>query len=241
MSTLKQLRQRVQHASDRSVGGSDTEVNALVNDAYQAVTRDLRSTFTSAALTLVAGKGDYAMAADLAIDALDVKYIEFRRNGLINPLEPVSFDEILRLRGLSTALGGAAYYYSIVPPDFLSIYPVPQAGDTGNIWYWSRPALLVVDADSVDTHAVPEDWQELIVLHALAQSMRTITMGKGVTRYASTASISEHYREQYRTMMTDYRKWRNRFAGSRSRSIQVGNPRRPRYSNDTYISPAGGA
>lgn len=233
MTTLIQLRTRVQDHTHRPVGPS-TEIDALVNDAIQAVVMDMRTNYQGIELTLVPQQSDYSLATDLELDPVltAIKYVEYGRNGVNNPLNQVSFAEMLRYRSANSNVSGAApYYYSFVPPDSLSLYPTPSAGDTATLWGWFAPALLDDDSDEVSEVFIPGRWVDLVVLKACITAARSLNQG----RSAASLQMSSLFRSDYQTELALYRRERNTSGGSYTPVVEYGPRRAPRTANDVYL------
>jgi hypothetical protein len=177
VTTFLQLVGRVLDYTHRPKNQDNTEVKALVNDAYIHVTSQLRSNIvTSAALPLVAADGNYSIVSDLGISDFStlrtVSYTAANGATSLSTLAPATPDEVLAQRGWNPSATSPAVMYAIAGFDTLMLQPLPAAGDTITITYAAVPAVMVADADTPDR--IPQEWHHLIVQRAAAVAFEVV-------------------------------------------------------------------
>lgn len=229
MATLRDMTNQVLAASDRLWSSDRTAVNSLVNAAYFEVVRVGKTTLTSATLDLVTDQGDYSLSN---LPLLSIKYLAMTGNGQTAYAQPTTLDEIINLRGVAPILNPQTpFLFSLAGFDFLSLYPSPSSDTSATLYYYYRPDPLGSDSDFPPDYILPQEFHDLIVLRALSQSARTLAKG----RTLNGVSASQSYAAQYEAGLVKLKRHMNRAIGSRSITVQVGQPRRPLLRNDQYI------
>lgn len=215
MSTFADMLDRVQDATLRGGSGNRTQIKAELNESIKQVDALLRPAISSSIETITANNGDYSIRTDFLItDLMDIRDVQYTPigGGLLRTLRESTPVEIRELRQ-TTNTSNYIDLYALDGLDKFMIYPITQSvGDTITIYYVPRPADLVNDSD-IPT-GLPAEWHELYEYCCIPRSMRQ-TSPEETMRYMS----------MYDKKLGEYRKWRNRRAGARSRVVVVGSSR----------------
>lgn len=177
MATFIQLRGRVLDYTHRPKNQDDTEVGALVNDAYIHIVSQLGcNPRTSSSLVLTAGDGDYSIVSDLGVsDFSTLRTLTYTAaNGAtsLSTLAPATVDEVLSQRGWNPSATSPATMYALAGFDTLMLQPLPAAGDRVTITYDAVPSLMVNDGDTPTK--LPQEWHHLIVQRAAATAFEVV-------------------------------------------------------------------
>lgn len=177
MSTFVQMVGRVMDYTHRPKNQDDTEVRALVNEAYVFVASEF-GTYqkTTAALPLTVADGDYSIVNDLGVADFStlriVKYTAANGSLTLGTVAPTTPDEITALRQLNPSATSPSVAYAVQGWDGLMLHPLPATGDTLTITYGAVPAAL---SDNTDVPSrIPQEWHHLIVTRAAAVAMEVM-------------------------------------------------------------------
>lgn len=218
MSTFGAMLDRIQDATLRGGDGNRTQIKLELNESIKLVDALVRPAISSSIEVIIANDGDYSLKNDFLITDLtsirDLVYTPISGNLPIT-LRETTPDLIRLTRQVSFTSSIGASRYALEGLDLLMIAPLTQAtGDTLTIYYVPRPADLTLDADI--PVGVPVEWHLLYELACIPRSMRQ-TSPEETLRYTA----------MFDKALGDYRRWRNRRAGARSRVVIPGHYRRP--------------
>lgn len=183
MSTFLQMTGRVMDYTHRPKINDDTEVRALVNDAYVYAVSQLRCYQKPAtALALTANVGDYSITTDLGLSDFStlrvVQYTASSGSTTLNTLAPTTPDEIMAQRQLNPSATSPAVAYALAGWDTIMFQPVAAAGDTVSFIYGATPALMILDGDT--PLRLPQEWHHLIVERAAATAFEVVDDGRAL-------------------------------------------------------------
>lgn len=209
MSTFKDMLDRVQDATLRGGSGQRVQIMAELNEAIKQVDALVRPLISSSVEVVLPNQGDYKLSTDFAItDLTSIRDVVYTPTSGNQPrsLRETTPDVIRSLRQTSAT----SYWsdcYALDGLDLLMLYPVSSStGDSVTIWYVPREDDLVNPTDV--PKGLPPEWHDLYEYACIPRSMRQ-TSPEEVMRYAA----------MYEKRLGDYRKWRNRRSGARSRTV----------------------
>lgn len=185
----------------------DTEVGALVNDAYIHVAALLRCfQVKSAAITLTFNDGDYDLITDLGLTDFStlrvLQYTAASGANTLNTLAPTTPDEIIALRTANPDATSPAVAYAIQGWSTLLLHPLPSAGDTLRVTYGAKPTLMVASSDTPSV--IPENLHHLIVQRAAAVAFEVVDDQRALI-----------HQDRFQKELSQARLWLNQNQGSR--------------------------
>lgn len=206
--------------------GSDEELlmNDWANKAVEAVLLDTRITIRSSTTALVAGTGDYTVAAPLLV--VEDLYL----TGGTSPLVRKTLGEILDLR-LNTPLANDNPRYYAWEGDSFYLYPAPASNGTLTLYGVNKPTEMDTDARDFTTSTyggIPSYGAEAILAY-----MRW----RATLHSPSGGRDPNAYRKYYDAECAILRKRSRGTGGRRSTPMRVGYPYRSgATSNAIYPS-----
>lgn len=216
MSSFGAMLDRIQDATMRGGLDNRAQIKFELNESIKQVDALVRPAIASSVEVVTAGDGDYSIINDFLITNLtsirDVQYTP------ITGASPRSLRESTpeEIRALRRNPPSASYVdlYALEGLDYLLLYPISTSvGDTLTVWYVPRPVDLTLDSD-VPT-GLPVEFHDLYEYACIPRSMRQ-----------TSPEETARYLVMYDKRLGDYRKWRNRRAGARSRVVVPKQPYR---------------
>lgn len=225
MSTFVQLKGRVGDLTHRPKNQDDSELGALVNEAYAHVVAELGILEKSVTKTLSAGVGSYSFVTAFSLsDFAGLRSLSYSAANGLNTgqtLSPTSVDAIMELRAQNPQAMSPALVYAIRGWETLELQPLPSALDTLTIVYTAFPAALTNPGDLPS--ALPVNWHHLIVSYAGAVAMEVVSV-------ARAQQLMEAFENGE---LKRARRWFNNQQGSRP-FVPTGYTRRPIYPGDAW-------
>lgn len=125
-------------ANDSSL--DQPHIDRRANEAVREILRETKAYVISQTVTPGANQ-DYSLDT-LNTDAIEILNLSMSSNSITWTLEPVTRDEILRMRQVSSSTPSPAHYYALAGHDTLMFYPTPGASDTMTIYYVPLPTEM---------------------------------------------------------------------------------------------------
>lgn len=180
MATFAQLVGRVKDQTHRPKNQDDTEIGALVNEAYDHVVAELGILEKSVTKTLTNAVGDYSFITAFSLpDFAGVRSVIYNSANGLNTgqsLDLVTVDEVLELRSANPSSLSPAQVYAILGWETIMFQPLPGTGDSVKLIYTAFPTDLVNPGDVPS--ALPSNWHHLIVSYASATAMETVSVAR---------------------------------------------------------------
>ncbi|MBA3841005.1 MAG: hypothetical protein H0X39_00015 [Actinobacteria bacterium] len=200
MTTFLELQDEALDLADQSSLEERGRVKRFLNEAYiELVQRTGTPIKTSTVTTLVDGQGDYDLTATpfSLTDFVRVQMLIYAWGGTTanqtTPLEEVSPQQIYWLR--RNSISGVVRAYAFNGLSQLLLYPAPMLGDTLQIAYEYRPALMATDSD---TPALlrPEDHAAVVYQAAYRAALLSKSpLASGLAAESQTRSMAAMARQ----------------------------------------------
>lgn len=154
MATRESLRQRIRARTGDVSGDRYTtlDINEAINEARKDITRASLNFEKLVTVTTFAGQEGY----DLPADFIFARAVYLNQKWLLNPVVLDSAQVVNKPQGSPTNyyIWGSKIYF----------FPIPDGSNSVSLWYYSYPAALNGDNDSLD----PKEKENLIINYVLA-------------------------------------------------------------------------